>query len=600
MSQPSSPSPSASPTRVLRPRLKSQPRQQISKKRKGDGDDGIPKVYPSKVVPISKSTRTGLKSTQIDKEDSAFDGPQDLTSATPKKPPSYKSVVQLLTTPLREEERMVRSRNGESMMKTYLVYQCPNQYCKEKNREIWFQKSVGFINPFNHLRSCIANGDSSHLYMVYEQNRESKRLHISGTFFQPSVDRLTAKELAVNDFIRLVVLKSLPITIVEDKEFRSFHRFNESISRKLLKEVIFKLVEIVDEKLRVELKLCGKGSILHDGWTCAGVHYIGLFACYNTGAVKTEKPKPLNEDVQLSLLSVSPMARTELTEEDEIDTKTDLAVYDETAVNFSSQTHAEHIRNVFRYYGLNVEDWAVCQTADNCSVNRKVAELLGIPHVSCKNHMLNLEVNKMVKQTRDLEQTLNTIHDTMAQCKKKLKNAALLRNLVNLVPVLHNKTRWSGKLYMMERFLKIRDELIAVAEDENSDLQMNRTVPFRNKVSRYCEYMQQINLSTKYMQTRKLTLAQCRESLNMLMQDVDEGRNDRNSVMYRCPLGKDYISEDAELLRDPAFESGVCKIQNRTTELMTDEEKEACEKLLVNDDGNTSGSDQEGEVEYEE
>ena len=56
------------------------------------------------------------------------------------------------------------------------------------------------------------------------------------------------------------------------------------------------------------------------------------------------------------------------------------------------------------------------------------------------------------------------IHDMMAQCKKKLKNAALLRNLVNLVPVLHNKTRWSGKLYMMEQFLKIHDKLIAVAE----------------------------------------------------------------------------------------------------------------------------------------
>ena len=76
----------------------------------------------------------------------------------------------------------------------------------------------------------------------------------------------------MNDFICLVVLKSLPITIVEDKEFRSFHRFNKSILRKLLKEVIFKLVEIIDEKLRVELKLCGKGSILQDRWTCAGVH----------------------------------------------------------------------------------------------------------------------------------------------------------------------------------------------------------------------------------------------------------------------------------------------------------------------------------------
>ena len=171
---------------------------------------------------------------------------------------------------------------------------------------------------------------------------------------------------------------------------------------------------------------------------------------------------------------------------------------------------------------------------------------------------------------------------------------------MNLVPVLHNKTRWSGKLYMMERFLKIRDELITVAEDENSDLQMNRTVPFRNKVVRYCEYMRQINFSTKYMQTRKLPLAQCRESLNMLIQDVEEGRNDRNSVMYRCPLGKIYISEDAELLRDPLFESGVCKIQNGTTELMTAGEKEACESLLVIDDGNSSGSDREEEIEYEE
>ena len=436
--------------------------------------------------------------------------------------------------------------------------------------------------------------------MVYEQNRESKRLHVTGTFFQPSAERLTAKELAVNDFIRLVVLKSLPVSIVEDQEFRSFHRYNENISRKLLKEVIFKLVELVDDNLRKELKLCGKGSILHDGWTCAGVHYIGLFACYNTGMLKTETHETTNEAVQLSLLSVSPMARTEVTEEEESDEKKDLAVFDETAVNFSSQTHAEHIRNVFRYYGLDVSDWAVCQTADNCSVNLKVAELLGIPHVSCKNHMLNLEVNKMVRQTRDLEQTLNSIHDTMGQCKKRLKNAALLRNLVNLVPVLHNKTRWSGKLYMMERFLKIRDELISVAEDENSDLQMNRTVPFRNKVVRYCEYMRQINFSTKYMQTRKLPLAQCRESLNMLIQDVEEGRNDRNSVMYRCPLGKIYISEDAELLRDPLFESGVCKIQNGTTELMTAGEKEACESLLVIDDGNSSGSDREEEIEYEE
>ena len=527
-----------------------------------------------------------------------------LVAATMRKPPSYKTVVQMLTTPLREEPKTFRNKNGVEQTKTYLVYKCPNQHCKEKNREIWFQKSMGFINPFNHLKTCIADGKVEQLYMVYDQKRESKRLHVSGTFFQPTVDRMTTRELAMNDFLRLIVLKNLPLSIVEDEEFRKFHRYSDVISKRLLKDTIFKLVDIVDRKLGEEMKAAGKGSILHDGWTCAGVHYIAILACYPyTAGVKVkEETKQGDHEVEpengirLSLVSVSPMARTEDCAEGDDD---EAEVFDETAVNFSSATHAEHIRNVFRYYGIDVEDWAVCQTADNCSVNLKVADLLGISHVACKNHLLNLEVNEMVKQHRDLEGTLNTIHETMSQCKKKLKNAALLRNLVNLVPVLHNKTRWSGKLYMMERFLRIRDELIAVAENENSDLQINSTAQFRNKVTRYCGHMEQINYSTKYMQTRKLTLCQCRDSLNMLMQDVEEGRDNKNSVMFRCLLGNKYISEHANILKDPDFELGVCKIQEGLTDTMTEEEKTACEKLLLERD-EESGESSEEELAYEE
>ena len=85
---------------------------------------------------------------------------------------------------------------------------------------------------------------------------------------------------------------------------------------------------------------------------------------------------------------------------------------------------------------------------------------------------------------------------------------------------------------MMERILRIQDELIAVAENKNLDLQINSTAQFRNKVTWYCGHMEQINYSTKYMQTRKLTLGQCWDSLNMLMQDVEEGRDNKNSVMF--------------------------------------------------------------------
>ena len=66
----------------------------------------------------------------------------------------------------------------------------------------------------------------------------------------------------------------------------------------------------------------------------------------------------------------------------------------------------------------------------------------------------------------------------------------------------------------------------------------------------------------------------------MLIQDVDEGRNDWDSAMYRFSLGTKYIAEYAEILRDPDFELGVCKIQNGMTDLMTDEEKTACEKPI--------------------
>ena len=65
--------------------------------------------------------------------------------------------------------------------------------------------------------------------------------------------------------------------------------------------------------------------------------------------------------------------------------------------------------------------------------------------------------------------------------------------------------------------------------------------------------MKHIDYSTKYMQTRKVTLAQCRDSLNMLMQDVEEGRNDRDSAMYRCSLGTKYIAEDANYTERSRF-----------------------------------------------
>ena len=75
-----------------------------------------------------------------------------------------------------------------------------------------------------------------------------------------------------------------------------------------MKEVIFKVVDLVDEKLGREIKAAGRGLILHDGWTCAGVRYIDLFASYPVEREKEEKKtvkgqRPQTDGVQLSLVS---------------------------------------------------------------------------------------------------------------------------------------------------------------------------------------------------------------------------------------------------------------------------------------------------------
>ena len=136
---------SPSPSWVLQPRPKPQLEGWLTKKRKGDGDDDDTKMTkvlkPSKLPPSSVETPTKGYSTlktakQTASQQTITDGNEDMLSlltSTSKKTPSYKSVVELLTTPLREEERMVRSPAGKSTMKMYPVYQCPNQLCKEKN-----------------------------------------------------------------------------------------------------------------------------------------------------------------------------------------------------------------------------------------------------------------------------------------------------------------------------------------------------------------------------------------------------------------------------------------------------------------------------------
>jgi hypothetical protein len=248
-----------------------------------------------------------------------------------------------------------------------------------------------------------------------------------------------------------------------------------------------------------------KGAIQHDGWTCNGAHHIGLCAIHVRQGVELAKGRPQDvTSLAISLLSVALMAHAGDVEDHNKDTPTD------DDLKFNAETHIRHFETIFHHCGADCHKWSVCNVGNDCSTNRRAADIADTPHVGCKNHKLNLEVNKMMREVPDTEEAVDKIHDIMKACKRRLKNAAALRNLTHLAPIMHNKTRWSGKLHMLERFLRLKPSLLAVADDVETPLEIDGHtwgLLFNWKALKCKKQLDNINAVTVLLQQRGLKLA---------------------------------------------------------------------------------------------
>ena len=217
------------------------------------------------------------------------------------------------------------------------------------------------------------------------------------------------------------------------------------------------------------------------------MHYLGIIAVfmrkvtYLYNGVVHEK-----EELAMPLIYLSPMAKPP-NEDEECDAGNDNLPSvsrnnADEATDFSAATHVRQFEDVFKYFGINIHEWAVCTIADNCRINLKIAELMEIPHVGCTNHKLNLEVNRMVAYDKAMSRAIDLIHDTMKTSRQRIRNRAMLRNLTFLSPITHNVTRWSSKYDMMARFLRIRSELISVSETNGARMTMDKSNAFKNRV----------------------------------------------------------------------------------------------------------------------
>ncbi len=101
-----------------------------------------------------------------------------------------------------------------------------------------FPKDSGYTNPVNHLNSCVADGQISILLQLITE----KQMHLKKNSQFQELILVTKRERAMYSYVKLIVTQSLPLSIVEQKEFRSFAKFDVLLSYKSVRQKILNLV----------------------------------------------------------------------------------------------------------------------------------------------------------------------------------------------------------------------------------------------------------------------------------------------------------------------------------------------------------------------
>lgn len=484
--------------------------------------------------------------------------------------------------------------------------------------EITFTDSTGFTNPYGHVLSCCFAGSERQLLDAYWMRQvmvTSKKAQGIGSFLTRPLEEsakdkmkrtplINKKDEELFSWVEMIVMENFALSTVEKPLYRKNLKHQHRFSIKTVRDVILAMTAGVEKILAAEMQQAGRGSIVHDGWTKRGVHYLGLFATYqatrlvHADGMMTKVTAPV-----ISLLSVSPLHdNSAIDDSDEEDEEHDIDGNDDDsrtdvqeAVEFTAQVHKNHIVDVLKhFYGIkNPKDWITNQTADSASVNVKLAQLLGIPHINCINHLLNNEVKNwfgdldgdtatFANQMRFTPATVCSLVNKTMKDLSTNKSRALLLAETGLVPTFHNSTRWSSYAAEMQKWVQIEEHAEAVAANPMSNVTLPPTsIYFKRAAKNTKLILDDINAVVVRLQTRLLTLSEGRELIDELIDESETKSTVPGSHWYRNPLTKEYIASDSRKISDKDFVNAVSKLQKRQANTLTPAERRKVQKFLT-------------------
>jgi len=399
--------------------------------------------------------------------------------------------------------------------------------CKkcQKNR----RTSNGWTNLVNHLKTCVG---PDYQAMVANHLREQQK----GTKKQAAIDAFlisNEKERRAHQIMEWMVRRNMPLSEIDNPLTRDILA-PEPFSSKSMKKWILNTAKETEATIAKVLQDSGMITLLMDGWTSDGTstHYIAMFAGFINDQGEYEEV----------LLSMQPML-----DEEEL----------------GADAHIDLFESTLSLYGLT-KDNVVCFVADNCATNQAISKRWGIPMVGCASHRFNLAVKHWISEQfqvdgRGHKTYLSDALDKLSILMGKacnLKAAAQLRELTfdahgrEYAAKKENATRWTSCMVMVDRYLKIRDQLRVV--DALDDYQLSKAehkIIYEIAKPNFTILIQ----LTKSLQFATMDLLFVREEFDLILGDDD----------FKCM--EKYLAPDADIVANPAFESGLIKIMRGDT-----------------------------------
>jgi len=336
---------------------------------------------------------------------------------------------------------------------------------------------------------------------------------------------------SVNSYawIICVVENYLPLTFVESESIRKYSKL-KPISRITLKKHMILVQKFVQIKIADVLPI--KIGLVFDGWSCNGIHYVGLFAVSIAKSPFLVKFSPFENEEDLGACS-----------------------------------YIEFIENTLEVYKKSWDN-ILFLVSDNCPVNLSIANRTGLPFIGCASHRFNLAMKTYLEPH---EIILKKINDIMKKLST-IKGRAWLKRKTECSPVLRNVTRWSSTFMMIERYTQISTFLCHSTNNEIQKLgllSLMLTSDEELTVLGIYSDLKKFHQVTLKLQEDQITLSDVRSIFDF--------------TILNYPGLKKYLDSASAIVHNVALESGLVKLQRKELQDLTETEKKNLTRFEVLD-----------------